>query len=74
MRVDRNGYNSDNDSFVGVYLVIMKGDFDHQLHWSFSYAYTLTVIDQQLNGKDQARVQMGVQGVATPSFPIGVVQ
>ncbi|XP_062519602.1 TNF receptor-associated factor 5-like [Corticium candelabrum] len=52
MRVDPNGYNSDNDSFVGVYLVIMKSDFDHQLHWPFSYAYILTVIDQQPHGKE----------------------
>ncbi|XP_062520145.1 TNF receptor-associated factor 6-like [Corticium candelabrum] len=38
--------------YVGVYLVIMKGDFDHQLRWPFPYSYRLTVIDQQPDGNN----------------------
>ena len=37
---------------VGVYLIIMKGDFDHQLQWPFPYSYRLTVVDQQPDGNN----------------------
>ena len=48
-------YPDDRGSgYVGVYLVIMKGDFDHQLQWPFSYSYRLTVIDQQPDGNDKS--------------------
>ena len=52
MVVHPNGNGIGIGTHVGVYLVIMKGDFDHQLHWPFSYSYRLTVIDQQPDGKN----------------------
>ncbi|XP_062519936.1 TNF receptor-associated factor 6-like isoform X1 [Corticium candelabrum] len=42
----------EGEGHVGVYLIIMKGDFDHQLQWPFPYSYRLTVIDQQPDGNN----------------------
>ena len=56
MRVVPNHYETGRGNRVGVSLVIIKGDFDHQLHWPFSYSYRLTVIDQQPNGKNMTKL------------------
>ena len=44
--------DEEGEGHVGVYLIIMKGDFDHQLQWPFPYSYRLTVIDQQPDGNN----------------------
>ena len=36
---------------VGVYIHIMRGDFDDKLHWPIRYKYTFVLIDQS-NSKD----------------------
>lgn len=46
-----NSIGSNEGTHLGIYLVVMKGDFDHQLHWPFCLTYKLTVVDQQPNGK-----------------------
>ncbi|XP_062520091.1 TNF receptor-associated factor 4-like isoform X3 [Corticium candelabrum] len=52
MVVYPNGSGKGKGSHVSVFLVIMKGDFDHQLHWPFPHSYRLTVTDQQPDGKN----------------------
>ena len=40
-----------NERNVGVYIHVMRGDFDDKLHWPIRYKYTFVLINQS-NSKD----------------------
>ena len=35
--VDANGYGSDAGTHISVFVIIMKGENDHQLQWPFQH-------------------------------------
>ena len=44
-------WNRNNTGNVGVFIHIMRGDFDEKLHWPIRYRYTFVLINQ-VNSKD----------------------
>ena len=44
-------WNHDNTENVGVFIRIMRGDFDEKLHWPIRYRFTFVLINQ-VNSQD----------------------
>uniref|UniRef100_A0ABM5F7A8 TNF receptor-associated factor 1 isoform X2 n=1 Tax=Pogona vitticeps TaxID=103695 RepID=A0ABM5F7A8_9SAUR len=46
MRIYLNGEGSSKGSYLSVFLVLLKGDYDALLPWPFAHKMTLTLLDQ----------------------------
>ena len=49
--IDWSWYGGNLVGYVGVFIYVMKGDFDDKLHWPIRYKYTFVLINQS-NSKD----------------------
>lgn len=47
-----NGHGSGSGEYLSLYLCLMRGPYDELLTWPFQYKYTISLIDQQLDGTD----------------------
>lgn len=52
VRIFPNGHRSGKNTYLSVYIVVMKGEYDAALAWPFSKKVRLTLIDQQ-NDEDK---------------------
>ena len=50
-----NGVHDTEGTHMGVFLHVMKGEFDGILSWPFLCPYKLTLLDQQPNGNPVSR-------------------
>ena len=49
-RIFFNGDGRGKDTHISLFVVVLRGKYDDQLHWPFQQKVTLTIVDQQ--GKD----------------------
>ena len=47
--------NDRSDNSVGIYLVLVKGEYDDFIQWPFRLDYAFSVIDQQKNRRDKTK-------------------
>ena len=52
VRIFPNGHRSGKNTYLSVYIDVMKGEYDAALAWPFSKKVQLTLIDRQ-NGEDK---------------------
>ena len=55
-----NGFDSDENTHLTVYLVIMKGEYDATLTWPIDKKLTFTLIDQQENEHVRQNIVMSL--------------
>jgi hypothetical protein len=54
VRLFLNGVNSARGTYMSLFLIIMRGDFDNSLHWPLNFfKVTFTLLDQ-VQGNDQS--------------------
>ncbi|XP_062521135.1 TNF receptor-associated factor 5-like [Corticium candelabrum] len=60
-------YPNKGQSHAGLYLNIDRGDYDSLLQWPFSHCFTMSVLEQKVNGKHISyRVAAPGGSLATP--------
>lgn len=68
LRVDPDGDQTKRNSYLSVYVGIMKGDYDSILPWPFCEQVTFSVIDQQPDAAQRKNVVAVVRPSETPGF------
>ena len=57
IEIHPNGFDS---TYLSVFLVIMKGEYDATLTWPFDKKFTFTLIDQQENEHNRENIVMSL--------------
>ena len=68
LRVDPDGAQTNRNSYLSVYVGIMKGDYDAILPWPFREQVTFRVIDQQPDFAQRKNIVAVVGPNETPGF------
>ncbi|XP_020664835.3 TNF receptor-associated factor 1 isoform X1 [Pogona vitticeps] len=70
MRIYLNGEGSSKGSYLSVFLVLLKGDYDALLPWPFAHKMTLTLLDQN-DGEHFANTIHPDPALASFQRPVG---
>lgn len=67
LSINPNGFGQGENSYLSVFLIIMKGEYDATLTWPFHKKVTFTLIDQQENEHNRENIVLSF--TSDPNWP-----